>query len=53
MGTEEEEEDEFEEVVYSLEDDKRMNLEYYKNNILNYFLPVSFLATSIYPTIMT
>ena len=47
MGTEEEGEDEFEEVVYSLEDDKRMNLEYYKNNILNYFLPVSFLATSI------
>jgi glycerol-3-phosphate O-acyltransferase len=47
MGTEEEGEDEFEEVVYSLEDDKRMNLEYYKNNILNYFLPVSFVATSI------
>jgi glycerol-3-phosphate O-acyltransferase len=47
MGTEEEEEDEFEEVVYSLEDEKRMNLEYYKNNILNYFLPISFVATSI------
>jgi glycerol-3-phosphate O-acyltransferase len=47
MGTEEEGEDEFEEIVYSLEDDKRMNLEYYKNNILNYFLPVSFVATSI------
>ena len=44
---EEEEEDEFEEIVYSLEDDKRMNLEYYKNNILNYFLPISFVATSI------
>jgi glycerol-3-phosphate O-acyltransferase len=47
MGTEEEGEDEFEEIVYSLEDDKRMNLEYYKNNILHYFLPVSFVATSI------
>jgi glycerol-3-phosphate O-acyltransferase len=47
MGTEEEEEDEFEEIVYSLEDDKRMNLEYYKNNILNYFLPISFVSTSI------
>ena len=47
MGTEEEGDDEFEEIVYSLEDDKRMNLEYYKNNILNYFLPVSFVATSI------
>jgi len=47
VGTEEEDEDEFEEIVYSLEDDKRMNLEYYKNNILNYFLPISFVATSI------
>ena len=46
MGAEEEEE-EVEEIVYSLEDDKRMNLEYYKNNILHYFLPVSFVATSI------
>lgn len=43
----EEEEDEFEEVVYSLDDEKRMSLEYYKNNILHYFLPVSFVATSI------
>jgi glycerol-3-phosphate O-acyltransferase len=47
MGTEEDEEDEFEEVVYSLEDEKRMNLEYYKNNILHYFLPIGFVATSI------
>jgi glycerol-3-phosphate O-acyltransferase len=46
MG-EEEEEEEIEEVVYSLEDDKRMNLEYYKNTILHFFLPVSFVATSI------
>ncbi len=46
MGTEEDEE-EVEEVVYSLEDDKRMNLEYYKNNILHYFLPVSFVAMSV------
>jgi glycerol-3-phosphate O-acyltransferase len=46
MGAEEEEE-EIEEVVYSLEDDKRMNLEYYKNNILHYFLPMSFVATAI------
>ena len=46
MGAEEEEE-EIEEIVYSLEDDKRMNLEYYKNTILHYFLPVSFVATSI------
>ena len=47
MGAEDEEEEEVEEIVYSLEDDKRMNLEYYKNNILHYFLPVSFVATSV------
>jgi len=45
MGAEEEEE--VEEIVYSLDDDKRMNLEYYKNNILHYFLPASFVASSI------
>jgi len=47
MGAEDEEEEEIEEIVYSLADDKRMNLEYYKNNILHYFLPVSFVATSV------
>ncbi|MCK4496425.1 MAG: hypothetical protein KAU91_08750, partial [Candidatus Aminicenantes bacterium] len=47
MGAEEDEEDEFEEIVYSLVDDKRLNLEYYKNNILHFFLPLSFVATSI------
>ena len=47
MGAEEGEEDEFEEIVYSLVDDKRLNLEYYKNNILHFFLPLSFVATSI------
>jgi glycerol-3-phosphate O-acyltransferase len=47
MGAEDEEEEEIEEVVYSLEDGKRMNLEYYKNNILHYFLPLGFVATAI------
>ncbi len=47
MGEEEDERDETEEIVYSLEDNKRMNLEYYKNNILHYFIPVSFVATSM------
>jgi glycerol-3-phosphate O-acyltransferase len=46
MGVEEDEED-FEEVVYSLDDEKRLNLEYYKNNILYYFLPIGFVATSV------
>jgi glycerol-3-phosphate O-acyltransferase len=47
MGDEEDERDEMEEIVYSLEDGKRLNLEYYKNNILHYFIPVSFVATSL------
>jgi glycerol-3-phosphate O-acyltransferase len=46
MGAEEDEED-VEEIVYSLEDKKRLNLEYYKNNILHFFLPISFVATSV------
>jgi glycerol-3-phosphate O-acyltransferase len=43
----EEEEEGFEEIVYSLEDEKRLTLEYYKNNILHFFLPLSFAAASI------
>lgn len=38
--------EDIEETVYSLEDDKRLSIEYYKNNILYYFLPASFLAVS-------
>ena len=47
MGAEEGEEDEFTEVVYSLEEEKRLHLEYYKNNILHFFVPLSFVASSI------
>ncbi len=47
MGAEEEP-DEMEEIVYSLEDDNRLNLEYYKNNILHFFVPISFVAASLF-----
>lgn len=47
MGVEADEKEEFREVIYSLADDKRLNLEYYKNNILHFFLSLSFVATSI------
>jgi glycerol-3-phosphate O-acyltransferase len=47
MGPDEDEEEEFEEIVYSVDEDKRLTLEYYKNNILHFFLPISFIATSI------
>jgi len=47
MGAEEGEEDEFAEVVFSLDEEKRLHLEYYKNNILHFFVPLSFVAASI------
>lgn len=47
MGEDEEEYDEMEEVVYSLEDDNRLKLEYYKNNILHFFIPIGFVAASL------
>ena len=39
--------EELQEVVYSLEDAKRLNLEYYKNNILHFFMSICFVATSM------
>ncbi len=48
MGIEEEDkDDEIEEIVYSVADEKRLNIEYYKNNILHFFVSFSFVATSI------
>jgi len=48
MGVEEDEEDEFEEIIYSIEEEgKRLTLEYYKNNIMHSFVSLSFVATSI------
>lgn len=44
---EEDEDEEMQEVVYSLKEEKRLNLEYYKNNILHFFIPLCFVATSI------
>ncbi|MEA3471092.1 MAG: 1-acyl-sn-glycerol-3-phosphate acyltransferase, partial [Thermodesulfobacteriota bacterium] len=51
MGPDKDEEEEFEEIVYSVDEDKRLTLEYYKNNILHFFLPISFVATSILSSI--
>lgn len=42
-----EDEEEMQEVVYSLADSKRLNLEYYKNTILHFFMPICFVATSM------
>lgn len=49
MSSEEEDgEDDVEQEVYSIEDDKRLNLEYYKNGILHFFLPLCFVAQSLH-----
>jgi glycerol-3-phosphate O-acyltransferase len=47
IEAEEDEDEEMQEVVYSLKEEKRLNLEYYKNNILHFFVPLCFIATSI------
>ncbi|MCK9275707.1 MAG: 1-acyl-sn-glycerol-3-phosphate acyltransferase [Syntrophales bacterium] len=47
MGFDAEEEEESAEIIYSVEEEKRLNLEYYKNNILHYFMPIAFVSTSI------
>ncbi len=47
FSADEDEEEEMQEVVYSLDEDKRLYLEYYKNNILHFFVPLSFVATSM------
>jgi glycerol-3-phosphate O-acyltransferase len=47
IEAEEDEAEEMQEVVYSLDDEKRLYLEYYKNNILHFFVPLSFVATSM------
>ena len=47
IEAEEDESDEMMEVVYSLPDAKRLNLEYYKNNILHFFVPLCFVAVAM------
>ena len=47
IEAEEDEDEEMQEVVYSLKEEKRLNLEYYKNNILHFFVPLCFVATSM------
>ncbi|MGP8153861.1 MAG: 1-acyl-sn-glycerol-3-phosphate acyltransferase, partial [Smithella sp.] len=47
IEAEEDEDEEMQEVVYSLKEEKRLNLEYYKNNFLHFFVPLCFVATSM------
>jgi glycerol-3-phosphate O-acyltransferase len=47
IEAEEDEDEEMQEVVYTLKEEKRLNIEYYKNNVLHFFIPLSFVATAI------
>lgn len=47
IEAEEDEDEEMQEVVYSLKEENRLNLEYYKNNFLHFFIPLCFVATAI------
>ncbi|MDD5724363.1 MAG: 1-acyl-sn-glycerol-3-phosphate acyltransferase [Syntrophales bacterium] len=54
MGPEEEdEEDELAETIYSVDENRRLNLEYYKNNILHSFVSLSFVSISILSGVRT
>ncbi|MDY6909201.1 MAG: 1-acyl-sn-glycerol-3-phosphate acyltransferase [Thermodesulfobacteriota bacterium] len=41
------EDDDLEEEVFTMEDAKRLTLQYYKNNIIHFLLPAAFVSTSI------
>ncbi len=47
IGKLKDDDDDLEEEVFTLEDSKRLALEYYKNNIIHFLLPAAFVSTSI------
>ena len=47
IGKLKDEDDDLEEEVFTLEDSKRVVLEYYKNNIIHFLLPAAYVSTSI------
>jgi len=47
IGKLKDEDDDLEEEVFTLDATKRLTLEYYKNNIIHYWLPALFVGTSI------
>ncbi len=53
LGPEEEEDDEFAETIYSVDENKRLNLEYYKNNLLHSFVSLAFVSLSILSGVRT
>jgi glycerol-3-phosphate O-acyltransferase len=47
VGKLKDEDDDLEEEVFTMEDSKRLTLEYYKNNIIHFLLPAAYVSTSI------
>ncbi len=47
IGKLKDEDDDLEEEVFTLEDGKRLTLEYYKNNIIHFLLPAAYVSSSI------
>jgi glycerol-3-phosphate O-acyltransferase len=47
IGKLKDDDDDLEEEVFTIEDNKRLALEYYKNNIIHFLLPAAYVATSI------
>ncbi|MDR3567600.1 MAG: 1-acyl-sn-glycerol-3-phosphate acyltransferase [Syntrophobacteraceae bacterium] len=47
IGKLKDEDDDLEEEVFTIDDSKRLALEYYKNNIIHFLLPAAYVATSV------
>ncbi|MBP8644831.1 MAG: 1-acyl-sn-glycerol-3-phosphate acyltransferase [Syntrophobacteraceae bacterium] len=47
IGKLKDEDDDLEEEVFTMEDNKRLALEYYKNNVIHFLLPAACVSTSI------
>lgn len=47
IGKLKDEDDDLEEEVFTMEDSKRLTLEYYKNNLIHFLLPAAYVSTSI------
>jgi len=47
IGKLKDEDDDLEEEVFTMDDDKRLAIEFYKNNIIHFLLPAAYVSTSI------
>ena len=47
IGKLKDEDDDLEEEVFTMDDNKRLTLEYYKNNLIHFLIPAAYVSTSI------